>query len=149
MDEAYKEGLVFIPETGQVPEVVIVVKGEKPVLITEGEVLVGGWQNRTVNISLLLEAGKEHRIPVSCIERGRWRPSYPRPYRQPEATQEERKEQEGFKIAAYVHHLALRMEVVDSALFAYRRANYPISDQGKVWKEVDRKLRVSRTHSPI
>lgn len=76
-------GMVFIPGVDQVPEVVIVVKGEKPVLITEGEVLVGGWQNRTVNISLLLEAGKKHRIPVSCVEQERWRPSYPRPSHSP------------------------------------------------------------------
>jgi len=54
LDEALKEGLVTIPESYDVPEIVIEVKGEKPVLVVEGDIVVGG----------VAEQGSEH-IPPS------------------------------------------------------------------------------------
>lgn len=113
LDEAFRQGSVVIPESGRVPEIVVVVKGEKPVLIVEGEVIVGGWQNRTVNISLLLEAGKEHRIPVSCIEAGRWssrRTRYPFV-----ETRERETVRDEFEVAAYLAHSQLRRRKTETA----------------------------------
>jgi hypothetical protein len=46
--------------------------GAKPVLILEGEELVGGKQNRIVNTTIIILAGSSIQIPVSCMEAGRW-----------------------------------------------------------------------------
>ncbi len=44
----------------------------KPVLLFEGEELLGAQQNRVLDISLLIAAGTKTVIPVSCVEQGRW-----------------------------------------------------------------------------
>ncbi len=45
---------------------------EKPVLLYEGEELLGAQQNRVLDVSLLIAAHSKTRIPVSCVEAGRW-----------------------------------------------------------------------------
>lgn len=55
-----------------VPTLLVANPNSSPVLITEGETLNGGWQNRVVNVSVLVPASAEIEIPVSCVEAGRW-----------------------------------------------------------------------------
>lgn len=55
-----------------VPELAVTNAGLLPLLLVEGENLLGGWQNRTLNVSVLLAAGAGASVPVSCVERGRW-----------------------------------------------------------------------------
>src|SRR3954469_12218384 len=43
-----------------------------PVLLYEGEEVLGAQQNRTFDVSVLVPAGAQLRVPVSCVERGRW-----------------------------------------------------------------------------
>jgi len=43
-----------------------------PVLLVEGEHILGAKQNRTLNVSVLVGAGRTVEIPVSCVEAGRW-----------------------------------------------------------------------------
>ena len=43
-----------------------------PVLLYEGEEVLGAQQNRTFDVSVLVAAGSELRVPVSCVEAGRW-----------------------------------------------------------------------------
>jgi len=145
LEEAFRQGLVFIPESSSVPEVVIVIKGEKPVLVVEGEVIVGGWQNRTVNISLLLEAGREHRIPVSCIEQGRWSPR--QVHRPSIPTADEGVERVAFSVAEYAAHSRLRRKKTESATMQFLMTNRPISDQREVWREVSAELRAAKVAS--
>jgi len=45
---------------------------EAPLLLVEGEQFLGGKQNRTINVSVLVAAGATVKIPVTCLERGRW-----------------------------------------------------------------------------
>lgn len=45
---------------------------EKKVLIIEGEEVLGGKQNRTINVTILVAEKSSTRIPVSCVERNRW-----------------------------------------------------------------------------
>jgi hypothetical protein len=61
-----------VSEGGSVPELRVVNRGEKMVLILDGEELVGAKQNRIVNTTILVAAGAEVIIPVSCVEQGRW-----------------------------------------------------------------------------
>ena len=75
LDEAIRRQTVRILETsdaGEVPFLLLMNSGEHPILVLEGEELVGGKQNRVVNSSILVLAGTELRIPVSCMEAGRW-----------------------------------------------------------------------------
>jgi hypothetical protein len=46
--------------------------GEVPVLLYEGEEVLGAQQNRTFDVSVLVPAMEERRVPVSCVEAGRW-----------------------------------------------------------------------------
>jgi len=144
LEEAHRQGLVSIPESGNVPEIVVVIKGEKPVLVVEGAMIVGGWQNRTVNISLLLEAGKEHRIPVSCIERGRWSS---RQTRRPFVPEEE-PERSDFEVAAYAAHSRLRRVKTATAAMHLLTFSRATSDQQRVWAEVSEELLAARVASP-
>lgn len=60
----------------QVPSVEAVTRAH-PVLILAGDTLVGGAQNRIVNVTILLKAAAVTPIPVTCLEHGpleRWPP---------------------------------------------------------------------------
>lgn len=46
--------------------------GDRPVLMLEGQVLEGGWQNRLLGRSLLVAAGSQLDLEVVCVEAGRW-----------------------------------------------------------------------------
>lgn len=46
--------------------------GDKPVLVVDGEHIVGGDQNRTINVTVLVAALADQEIPISCLESGRW-----------------------------------------------------------------------------
>lgn len=74
LDDA--ETLVTVEETagaGTVPELVVRNKTNQRVLILEGTTLIGAKQNRVVNLTILLAPESVTVIPVSCVERGRWR----------------------------------------------------------------------------
>jgi hypothetical protein len=49
--------------------------GDMPVLMIEGEMVLGDLQNRTLNISMLCAARSDTLLPVSCVEQGRWHES--------------------------------------------------------------------------
>jgi hypothetical protein len=74
MVDALLAGSVRISEVGSgtVPELIATNTGDAGVLILDGEQLVGAKQNRTTNRSLILAPKSETRIPVSCMEQGRW-----------------------------------------------------------------------------
>jgi len=74
-DEGIGSGTVSveeISEAGSVPDLLVENKGEVRVLFLEGEELVGAKQNRVLNTSVLIAAYSKMRIPVSCVEQGRW-----------------------------------------------------------------------------
>jgi hypothetical protein len=75
LDEAYQEGVITVVEItkeGNVPNLKLLNRGPKMILIVDGEELVGAKQNRIVNVTMLIGANREIIIPVSCVERGRW-----------------------------------------------------------------------------
>src|SRR5688572_30367933 len=74
LDEALPRRLRIaeVDEAGTVPELVVENPLDARVLLYDGEELVGAKQNRILNVSVLVEAGSKLRIPVSCVEQGRW-----------------------------------------------------------------------------
>lgn len=64
--------IVEVSREGSVPELKAVNEGEKPVLLLDGEEVVGAKQNRVLNTSILIGGKAETVIPVSCTEQGRW-----------------------------------------------------------------------------
>src|SRR6266487_2827878 len=75
LGEAMGQGLVTVTEVsqqGSVPRLTVVNRAAKPVLLVDGEELVGANQNRVLNTTVLLAEKSEIIIPVSCTEQGRW-----------------------------------------------------------------------------
>ncbi|MBW1859720.1 MAG: hypothetical protein JRI70_06485, partial [Deltaproteobacteria bacterium] len=71
LDQALTEELIRIvevDESGSVPELKVVNRSPKKVLILDGEELVGAKQNRIVNITILIQGKSTTVIPVSCVE---------------------------------------------------------------------------------
>ena len=74
-DEGIGSGGVTVEEVsegGSVPNLLVENKGDIRILFIEGEELVGAKQNRVLNTSVLIAAKSKVKIPVSCVEAGRW-----------------------------------------------------------------------------
>jgi hypothetical protein len=71
--EATASGLIEVQEApeAQVPVLIATNLGGLPVLLLEGEALLGGLQDRILNATVLVGIGSA-RLPVSCVEAGRW-----------------------------------------------------------------------------
>lgn len=61
-----------VSQAGSVPDLMVINRANKPVLLVDGEELAGAKQNRVLNTSILLKEVSETKIPVSCTEQGRW-----------------------------------------------------------------------------
>src|ERR1700722_19620721 len=75
-DEAIAAATVAVQEIsegGAVPELLVENTGDSRVLFLEGEELRGAKQNRILNTSILVPAKAKIKVPVSCVEQGRWR----------------------------------------------------------------------------
>jgi hypothetical protein len=133
-DEAIQSGAVTVQEVsegGSVPDLLVENGGDSRVLFLEGEELVGAKQNRVLNTSLLLPARSKVKIPVSCVERGRW------------AYQSRHFGSAGRHSPSKLRH-ALKSAVSESLASGGGHR----SDQGKVWAEVDRQQATLGVTSP-
>ena len=120
--DGLKEGLVSIREVsqgGSVPDLAVENRADRPVLIVDGEELVGAKQNRVANLTLLVAAGKTTIIPVSCVEAGRW--SYDRP---------------DFGVSDRMHYASGRAARNRSVQESMRTTGTRRSDQGQVWDSI-------------
>ena len=59
-------------ETSQVNTIIVKNDAVTPLLLIDGEEIVGGDQNRIVNSTILIDGKSSMSIPVSCSEKGRW-----------------------------------------------------------------------------
>ncbi|HCK79222.1 MAG TPA: hypothetical protein DHW34_04310, partial [Actinobacteria bacterium] len=55
-----------------VSELVVTNNSPDRVLLLEGDLLEGGWQNRVVSEPVIIAAGASAVVPVNCVERSRW-----------------------------------------------------------------------------
>ncbi|HUH00312.1 MAG TPA: DUF6569 family protein [Gammaproteobacteria bacterium] len=116
---------------GSVPELLVANGLKEDVLILEGEELIGAKQNRVPNLTLLVPAGTEVRLPVSCVEAGRWS------YATPEFTE-----------APRTQFASGRARKVASVSMSMRHSGLRHSDQGEVWGQIAEKAASLGTHSP-
>ena len=75
LGDAIHQGLARVTELnggGSVPELRFENAGDRPVLLLDGQELVGAKQNRVLNLTILAPAKKTLLIPVSCVDVGRW-----------------------------------------------------------------------------
>jgi hypothetical protein len=133
-DDGISSGSVTVEEVseaGLVPELLVENKGDIRVLFLEGEELVGAKQNRVLNTSVLIPAHSKTRIPVSCVEQGRWH------YRS-----------RRFGSSRGYSSSKLRYFLKASVSAAVRSSRGHRSDQGKVWEEVARQQVALGASSP-
>lgn len=125
LEEALNQKVIEITEEsegGSVPELLVKNKGNLDVIIIEGEELRGAKQNRIVNATIIVPAGSEILIPVSCVERGRWR-----------YTSKE------FASGMNVTSPALRKISHNAVTMNLREERSYESDQSEIWSEISRK----------
>jgi len=108
-----------VSEGGSVPDLLVENKGDVRVLFLEGEELVGAKQNRMLNTSVLVAAHTKIKIPVSCVEQGRW--GYESRY---------------FGSSGSHSPSKLRRALKASVSKSVKEKRGHTSDQGEVWKEV-------------
>jgi hypothetical protein len=111
-----------ISARGSVPELLFKNQADLPVLILDGEELVGAKQNRTVNLTILAPARKRVKIPVSCVEAGRWR-----------------RESSHFEMSDGYHFARGRAVKAESVSHSLHRDGSRRSDQGRVWADISAK----------
>lgn len=110
--------------SGHVPELKFINEGLQPVLLLDGEELVGAKQNRILNLTVLAPALQTIIIPVSCVEAGRWH-----------ATSAE------FSGARRAHFAAGRARKAADVNVSLRRRGSRESDQGAVWRDIEGRAR--------
>ena len=71
---AHEAGLIEVRELDppEVPLLSVTNLADVPILLVEGELLFGGDQDRTMNVTVLCPPRALIDVPVSCVEAGRW-----------------------------------------------------------------------------
>lgn len=111
-----------VSEDGHVPELLFDNRTSDRVLLLSGDELVGARQNRILNVTILAAERARLRIPVSCVERGRWS------YRSRDFQSEDR--------MLFASARAAKMEQVARS---QRACGTRASDQAWIWNSVQDK----------
>src|SRR6266571_2201899 len=122
LEDGIAQGKVRVTELqagGSVPELRLENNAELPVLLVDGEELVGAKQNRVLNLTILAPAKHTTVIPVSCVEAGRWKMASP-----------------DLKPDCHVMYSGIRAKRVFQVTASMRSNGTRKSDQGAVWSSV-------------
>lgn len=122
-DEAIAQESLLVEEVnegGSVPELLVENKSGSRILFLEGEELIGAKQNRILNTSILVAANSKIKVPVSCVEQGRW--SY---------------HSRQFSSSGHHSPSKLRHSLKASVSESLSAGEGHRSDQGRVWQEVE------------
>lgn len=134
LDEALEAGcarVTEVSESGSVPELKFVNDCTRPVLLLDGEELIGAKQNRILNLTVLAPAGKTIVIPVSCVEAGRWHA-----------------QSREFSSAHRTHYAAGRARKAAQVSASLRTSGTRRSDQSAVWEDIAMKSSRMEARSP-
>ncbi len=120
--EAIEKGVFSVTETsegGSVPELMAVNKSDVAVLLLDGEEVRGAKQNRILNTTILVGPKSSIKVPVSCVEHGRW--SY---------------QSREFAESGNVMHREMRALNVVQVNQSLKSVKQFRSDQGEIWDKV-------------
>ena len=130
LDEAMPLGFTIeeIDLHGHVPELLVRNPLTTDVLLYDGEEVVGAKQNRVLEASILVAASTTQKIPVACVEAGRWHDSGA-----------------DFAPADRVAHPEIRRRKSVDLEHAPLSAG---CSQQTVWAEIDERIHESAVHAP-
>ncbi|WP_409046908.1 DUF6569 family protein [Microbacterium sp. HA-8] len=98
--------------SASVPELVVRNTGAAPLPILDGDLFVGGQQNRMAASAMLLDPEQSAVMPVRCVEQGRWSGS--------------------------ARHEASSLRASHSVRYGRHLGTSRLADQGEVWDRVQR-----------
>ncbi len=134
LDDAVQTGrfrVTEVSESGHVPELRVANDLDVPVLLLDGEELVGAKQNRIVNLTILVPARAGLTIPVSCVEAGRWQHVSP--------------EFHGSGRAQFAEGRARKAQQVSRSMLM---GDAPRANQGDVWERIASRVQAAGVDSP-
>lgn len=120
-----------VSQGGSVPDLLVTNTLDRPVLLLDGEEVVGAKQNRVFNLTILVAAKAKTAVPVSCVEAGRWSHVSPQ-----------------FASSPRTQHAAGRAQRVEQVSGSILARQTRHSDQSEVWAEIARKGRSMDVDSP-
>lgn len=132
--DGLRGGLVTVKEVsraGSVPDLAVENRSKLPVLILDGEELVGAKQNGVANLTMLIPAQHTVVIPVSCVEQGRW--DY---------------ERDDFVVTEQLQYARGSTERLASVLHSLAETGERVSDQAQVWHSIAAKAAAMDAASP-
>ena len=122
LEEAVAHGFARVTEVGgggAVPELQFENLGDKPVLLLDGEELIGAKQNRVVNLTILAPAKQVIVIPVSCVEAGRWQART-----------------EDFRPAEHIMYSRARAAKAEQVSYSMATGGRHQADQSAIWDDI-------------
>jgi hypothetical protein len=120
-----------VSEAGAVPTLRLTSAADRPVLLLDGEELIGARQNRVLNTTVLVAAGARLTIPVSCVEQGRWAYASRR-----------------FAAGDSTLYASLRAQKAAQVTRSLRTKGKHASDQGEIWARLSLKAADHEVQSP-
>jgi hypothetical protein len=123
--QALADGGLEVVEKGDgvVQELLALSHSPVPILILEGETLLGAKQNRMVAHTVVVGPGTKVVIPVGCMEHGRWRAR-----------------SERFEAGLGVSAMRMRRDAKTDVMAARQRGSAPSLDQSRLWDQVSREI---------
>lgn len=125
-------GVKELESGAAVNDLLILNPTERAILLYEGEEVLGAQQNRTFDTSVLVAAGSQLRVPVSCVEAGRWDGS---------------RHGEVFEASPQTAYPALRKLKNEAARASMALGGEARAVQSAVWNEVAEKADRMTVHS--
>jgi len=133
LDEAINQQVakvVEVSDSGSVPELKFQNDSSSPILLLDGEELIGAKQNRIVNLTIMVGPERTIVIPVSCVEAGRWR--------------DQSKE---FKTSERTLYSKVRAQKARHVTDSLKTAGHRRSNQDEVWNHINEKMHNMDSHS--
>ena len=120
-----------VSEDGAVPTLHVTSAADRPVLLLDGEELIGAKQNRVLNTTVLVAAHSRLTIPVSCVEQGRWAYKSMR-----------------FAASDTSLYASVRARKAAKVTESLRTRGQHTSDQGEIWHRLSMKAAAHDVESP-